>query len=159
MASSDNGLLNDNIKEDDTLKDRYLTFMIDAEEYGIEIANIKEIIKISAITQVPHTPAYVTGIINLRGDIIPVIDVRKRFSKAPKDYDDLACIVVIEYGEYSLGLVVDRVSEVMVIDEANILPPPSAKMNYYNQFIRNIGRIDDTNLKFILDLEKFLNNE
>ncbi len=156
MSMESEHLLSDDYREEeDTTKDKYLTFVIDVEEYGIEIANIKEIISVCPITKVPETPSYVEGIINLRGDIIPVIDVRKRFMKEPKEYDELTCIVVIEYGAYTLGLIVDNVREVMHIEEENILPPPSAKLNYYNQFIKNIGRVGDE-IKFLMDLDRFL---
>ena len=139
----------------DTIKDQYLTFEIDNEDYGIGIANIKEIISVSPITKVPHTPDYVKGIINLRGDIIAVIDVRKRFLKEEKEYDELTCIVVIEYGEFSLGLIVDNVKEVLYIYEDSVVSPPSAKLNYANQFIKNIGKVGDE-IKLILDLDKLL---
>lgn len=146
------------VEDEDTTKDQYLTFEIDNEDYGIEIANIKEIISICPITKVPHTSNYVKGIINLRGDIIIVIDVRKRFLKSEKPYDDLTCIVVIEYLQYSLGLIVDNVKEVMFIDEKDVMPPPSAKLSHSNQFIRNIGKVNDE-IKLLLDLDKFLEQE
>ncbi len=146
------------VVEEDTTKDKFLTFVIDDEEYGVEIANIKEIISICSITQVPETPEYVKGIINLRGDIIPVIDVRLRFMKEQKVYDALTCIVVIEFGAYSLGLVVDNVQEVMYISEENILPPPSAKLNFYNQFIKNIGRVGDR-VVLLMDLDRVVSQE
>lgn len=143
------------LDSEDTTKDKFLTFVIDGDEYGIEIDNIKEIIKITKITTVPESPSYVEGIINLRGDIVPVIDVRKRFSKPSKEYDALTCIVVIDYVKYRIGLIVDSVNEVVYIHEEDILPPPNSKLNYYNQFIRNIGRAED-GVKLLLDLEKFL---
>lgn len=143
------------LEVEDTLKDKFLTFVIENDEYGIEIANIKEIIKVTRITQVPESPSYVKGIINLRGDIVPVIDVRNRFGKPQKEYDALTCIVVIDYVKYRIGLIVDSVNEVVHINEEDILPPPNSKLNYYNQFIRNIGRADD-GVKLLLDLEKFL---
>jgi len=140
---------------EDTTKDKFLTFIIDDEEYGVEIAKIREIISICKITQVPESPSYVEGIINLRGDIVPVIDVRKRFSKPWKEYDELTCIVVIEYTGYKIGLIVDSVNEVVYIHEENILPPPSSRINYYNQFIRNIGRVEE-DVKLLLDLDRLL---
>ena len=140
---------------EDTTKDKFLTFIIDDEEYGVEIAKIREIISICKITKVPESPDYVEGIINLRGDIVPVINVRKRFSKIWKEYDELTCIVVIEYSGYKIGLIVDSVNEVVYIHEENILPPPSSKINYYNQFIRNIGRVEEK-VKLLLDLDKLL---
>lgn len=144
------------VQEEDTTKDQYLTFEIDNEDYGVSISNIKEIISICPITLVPETPEYLEGIINLRGDIIPVIDVRKRFGKMPREYDELTCIVVIEHDQFTIGLIVDRVKEVMYIEGDNVLPPPSAKLSHYNQFVRNIGRVGD-GVKLLLDLEKFLN--
>lgn len=143
------------VSDGNSLKDQYLTFIIENEEYGIEIAHIKEIISICPITLVPETPDYLEGIISLRGDIIPVIDVRKRFLIAPKEYDELTCIVVIEYSGYSLGLIVDSVKEVLYIKEENVLPPPSDKLNYYNQFIKNIGRAGERP-KLLLSLDRFL---
>ena len=107
------------------------------------------------ITRVPQTPSYVKGIINLRGEIIPSIDVRSRFHKEHRPYDHLTCIVVVVYQEYVLGMIVDSVKEVPYIAEHDILPPPNVKLNYYNQFIRNIGRLNE---RFILlmDLDRFL---
>ncbi|MCL2852980.1 MAG: chemotaxis protein CheW [Defluviitaleaceae bacterium] len=142
---------------EDTTKDKFLTFIIDDEEYGVEIAKIREIISICKITKVPESPDYVEGIINLRGDIVPVINVRRRFSKPWKEYDALTCIVVIEYNTYKIGLIVDSVNEVAYIQEENILPPPSSKINYYNQFIRNIGRVEE-DVKLLLDLDRLLAN-
>ena len=140
---------------EDTTRDKFLTFMVDSEEYGIEIAKIREIISITKITKVPESPDYVKGIINLRGDIVPVLDVRTRFGKPTKTHDALTCIVVIEYSDYKIGLIVDSVNEVTYIDERNILPPPSSKINYYNQFVRNIGLIGES-VKLLLDLDRLM---
>ncbi len=142
---------------DNGIENQYLTFVIEDEEYGVEIANVKEIITMCTITKVPHTDSYLKGIINLRGEIIPVIDVRGRFLKPVKDYDGLNCIIVIEYKDYSMGLIVDRVEEVMFISEESLIAPPSDRVSYYNQFIKNIGRArDDQKIKLILDLDKLL---
>lgn len=139
------------------IDNQYLTFSIEDEIYGVEIANVKEIITICTITKVPHTRKYVRGIINLRGEIIPVIDIRERFSKPSKEYDSFTCIIVVEYKDYILGLIVDRVDEVIFIDENNIMPPPDDKYQYYNQFIKNIGKIGkNSKVKMILDLDKLL---
>ncbi len=145
-------------KSEDTTKGQYLTFVIEKELYGVEISKIKEIISICSITRVPLTEPYIKGIINLRGDVIPVIDVRCRFSMQTVEYNELTCIVVIEYGKFSLGLIVDNVEEVLYIDDENILPPPNAKLNHYNQFIRNIGKSND-HVILLLDLDRLLNQE
>ena len=139
----------------DTIKNRYLTFIIDQEQYGIEIANVTGIEAYMKITKIPHSQDYVEGIFNLRGDIIGVLNVRKRFFKPEKEPDDLTCIIIIEHSNYILGLIVDSVDEVATIEEENISPPPSAKLNHYNQYIKNIGRIHD-DVVLLLDLEKLL---
>ncbi len=122
------------------IENQYLTFVIEDEQYGVEIANVKEIITMCPIAKVPHTESYLKGIINLRGEIIPVIDVRERFLKPSKSYDGLTCIIVIEYKDYSMGLIVDKVEEVMFISEDSLTVPPNDRYSYYNQFIKNIGR-------------------
>ncbi len=152
--------INNQVVEDtseNTIANQYFTFAIEHEDYGVEIANVKEIITMCAITKVPHTDNYMKGIINLRGEIIPVIDVRERFMKPKKEYDGLTCIIVIEYKDYTMGLIVDRVEEVMFISEESLTVPPNDKYGYYNQFIKNIGRAkDDNKVKLILDLDRLL---
>lgn len=145
----------DEIFEEDTTKDKYLTFVIDGEDYGIDICNVIEIINITAITWVPETPDEVKGIINLRGSIVPVIDVRMRFRKQEKPYDEFTCIIVTEYNEYTVGLIVDTVNEVLLIPEEDISSPPNAKLKYQNKFIKNIGKVGD-NVQLLLDVDKFL---
>lgn len=145
---------------EDTIKDQYLTFAIDGEDYGVEVAHVKEIIKMQPIIRVPEMPPFIEGLSNLRGELIGVLDVRKRFSKPPKEYDEETCIIVItcEYSQGLLGLIVDAVRETANIRQDMISPPPSARLNYANQFIRNIGRIGD-DIKLLLDLERFLAQE
>lgn len=145
----------ESIFEEDTTKDKYLTFKIDGEEYGIDIGHVVEIITVCAITWVPETQNFLKGIINLRGSIIPVIDVRLRFNKEEKPYDSLTCIIVIEYENYQVGLIVDTVDEVMYIPEDCISAPPSAKLKFQNKFIKNIGKVGE-NVQLLLDLDKFL---
>lgn len=162
MSIENEQSINENINMyagEDTTKDKYLTFEVNEEDYGVEIIYIKEIISVCAITRVPHMPSYVKGIINLRGDIIPVIDVRERFMIPPKEYDELTCIVVIENSGYILGLIVDNVKEVTFIDETNVVNTPSAKLKYHNQFIRNIGKTgteENEEVVLLLNLEKVL---
>jgi purine-binding chemotaxis protein CheW len=147
---------------DDTIKDQYLTFAIEDEDYGVEIANVKEIIKMQPITRVPEMPEFIEGITNLRGELIGVLDVRKRFGIPPKEHDEETCIIVvigdkIHEGLGLMGLIVDAVRETAIIPENKMAPPPNAKLSFANQFIRNIGRMaDETDIKLLLDLEKFL---
>jgi purine-binding chemotaxis protein CheW len=142
-------------QQDDTIKDQYLTFAIEDEDYGVEIAYVKEIIKMQPITKVPEMPSFIEGIINLRGDLIGVLDVRKRFNKPSKEHDEETCIIVLTYADYTLGIIVDAVQETAIIPEDRITAPPSAKLSYANQFIRNIGKVGD-DVKLLLDVERFL---
>lgn len=150
---------NMDIDEDvvDEAKDQFLTFAVANEIYGVGIDYIKEIIKVCNITKIPHSQNYLKGIINLRGDIIPVIDVRTRFQKEEKLYDELTCIIVIEFKGDTLGLIVDEVREVMFIYEKNIIPPPDAKHNFSNRFIKNLGKTD-SGVKLIIDLNNFVDS-
>lgn len=137
------------------LENQFLTFAIENEDYGIEVENIKEIITVCDITLVPHTPEYLKGVINLRGEIIPVIDVREKFQKPLKEYDKHTCIIVIEYEDYALGLIVDRVKEVIFINDKDLVLPPKDKYDYFNEFIKMIGHYEE-DIKLILDLNKLL---
>ena len=142
---------------DDTMKDMFFIFEIDGEDYGIEVANIKEIVSMTTvkITKVPQMPGFIEGIISLRGDLVGILDVRKRFGKMPREYDEATCLVIIIYDDYYLGLIVDNVKATQTIESKNVSPPPSARLNSYNQFIRNIGQTPD-GVKLILDLDRFL---
>jgi purine-binding chemotaxis protein CheW len=148
-------LENDLVSDDDTIKDKYLTFIIDGEDFGIDIAHVIEIISVSAITKLPSMEDYIKGVINLRGSIIPVIDVRLKFRKEERPYDEFTCIIVVEYNDYTVGLIVDTVHEVLTIPESAISSPPNAKLKYQNKFIKNIGKIGDK-VQLLLDVDKFL---
>lgn len=144
--------------EEDTQKGKFLTFILGEEDYGIEIRFVTEIIGIQAITPVPEIPAYVKGIINLRGKIIPVMDVRLRFKKEPRDYNDRTCIIVIDIQEVTIGLIVDCVAEVTSIAEENIVPLPHMNKGYHHKFIEGIAKVGNE-VKLILDCEKLVNEE
>ena len=144
--------------EEDTLKGKFLTFPLGVEDYGIEIKYVTEIVGIQAITPIPETPEYVKGIINLRGRIIPVMDVRLRFKKEPKEYNDRTCIVVIEIKEVTIGLIVDCVSEVISIPEENIVAPPQINKSFQNHFIESIAKVGNE-VKLILHCDRLVNEE
>lgn len=141
--------------EEDTQKGRFLTFVLGKETYGIEIKYVTEIIGIQAITEIPQLPEYVKGIINLRGKIIPVMDVRLRFKKEPKEYNDRTCVVVIDINEISIGLIVDSVAEVISIPDENIVDPPQMNKGFSNRYIKSIGKVGN-DVKLLLDCEKLL---
>jgi len=144
--------------EEDTQKDKYLVFTIDKEKYGIEIKYVIEIIGIQNITRIPELDDYIKGIISLRGKIIPVVDVRLRFKKPMVEYDDRTCIIVVDVGELTVGLIVDRVSEVVNISEDQIALPPTTSMNTRNKYINGIGKIGE-DVRLLLDCNKLLNDE
>ncbi|HPT87709.1 MAG TPA: chemotaxis protein CheW [Bacillota bacterium] len=145
------------MEEEDTQKGKYLTFVVGNEVYGIEIRYVTEIIGIQAITEVPELPVYIKGIINLRGKIIPVMDVRLRFNKEPKEYNDRTCVVVVDIGEISIGLIVDSVSEVLTIPDEDIVPPPQVN-KVQNRYIKAIGKVGNE-VTLLLDCEKLLNDD
>lgn len=111
------------------LAGKYLTFDLGREEYGIGILKVREIIGMMEITAVPHTPRYIKGVINLRGSVIPVLDLRLKFNMESREYNERACIIVVEVqgesGVIMVGMIVDSVSEVLNIAESEIEPPPA----------------------------------
>ncbi len=143
-------------QEEDTQKGKYLTFSMGDEMYGIEIQYVTEIIGIQRITEVPDQLEYIRGIINLRGKIIPVMDVRLRFKKPFREYNERTCIVVIDTGDITIGLIVDGVSEVLVIQEEDIVLPPEINRERQN-YIKAIGKVG-ADVKLILDCEKLLSD-
>jgi len=146
------------MEEDNTQEGRFLIFSIENENYGIEIRYVTEIIGIQTITEVPELPEYVRGIINLRGKIIPVMDVRLRFRKKAMEYNDRTCIIVVEVLGMSVGLIVDSVSEVVTINESDISELPQMKQVSQNHYVKNIGKIGNE-MRLLLDCEKLLTDE
>lgn len=146
-------------QEEDTQKNRFLTFAIGKEIYGIEIMHVTEIIGIQNITAVPELPEYLKGIINLRGKIIPVMDVRIRFKKEAKKYDDRTCVIVIDVEGSPIGLVVDNVSEVLSISESDIVEPPKMNTGFSSSnFVSRIGKTG-SDVKLLLDCRKLLSEK
>lgn len=148
-------LFQNEVYEEDAQKDKFLTFSLGNEYYGIEIKQVTEIIGIQAITGVPELPEYIKGIVNLRGKIIPVMDVRLRFKKPFREYNDRTCIIVIDIMEISIGLIVDSVSEVLSIPGDEIVPPPDVSKGA-NRYIKGIGKVGNE-VKLLLDCDKLLN--
>jgi len=144
--------------EEDTQRGKYLTFSLGREEYGIEIRYVTEIVGLQSITEVPELPDYVKGVINLRGKIIPVIDVRLRFKKEAREYNDRTCTIVIDVKDISVGLIVDTISEVLSIGEESIVPPPQLSGSYHHKYIKGIGKVGNT-VKLLLDCEKLLTDD
>lgn len=141
--------------DEDTQKDKYLTFHLAGEDYGIEIQYVIEIIGIQNITDVPDMPAFIRGVINLRGKVVPIMDVRARFGIEDRAYDDRTCIIVVNIDTTEVGLVVDEVSEVADIPESNVEPAPRTSKNSEDSYIQGMGRINK-DVKILLDVHKLL---
>ena len=151
--------LDDDLFEDeDTQKDKYLTFHLANEDFGIDICFVTEIIGIQAITPIPEMPDFIKGVINLRGKVVPVMDVRTRFKLPFKEYDERTCIIVVDINETAVGLVVDEVREVMDIPESQIEPPPKTKGKSGSNFIKSIGKVEN-DVKIILNVSQLLYEE
>lgn len=144
--------------DEDTQKDKYLSFRLGAEEYAIEIQHIIEIIVMQEITKVPDMPDFIIGVINLRGNVISVMDIRRRFNLETRDYDDRTCIIVVSINNISIGLIVDTVNEVVDIPESQIDPPPKTHSGIRSNYIQGMGKIGDK-VKILLDIEKILYEE
>lgn len=142
-------------QEEDTQHGRYLTFAVGEETYGIGIEMVTEIVGLQPITMMPEMPDYIKGIINLRGKIIPVMDMRKRFHKEPMAYNDRTCIIVLDMQDVSIGLIVDQVKEVSAIEDENIAPPPEKLGGIQNNFIYGIGK-SGGEVKLLLDTQSLL---
>jgi purine-binding chemotaxis protein CheW len=135
---------------------KYLTFTIGEICYGLDIRGVTEIIGLQSITPVPELPEYVKGVINLRGKVIPVMDVRARFRLQQQAYHDRTCIIVIEVKGASVGLVVDAVSEVLNIANEDIEAPPTAGFRTDSRCISGLGKVGDE-VKLILDAHLLIN--
>ena len=138
---------------------KYLTFSLEQEEYGIGILKVKEIIGMMSITPMPQTPDFVKGVINLRGKVIPVVDLRSRFGMAAMEYSERTCIIVVEMvsaeGHVPMGIVVDSVSEVLNIRNAEIESTPSFGVKLNTDFILGMAKTEG-GVKILLDIDKVL---
>ncbi|MFO8163395.1 MAG: chemotaxis protein CheW [Desulfatiglandales bacterium] len=141
---------------------KYLTFALDNEEYGIGILKIKEIIGVMPVTPVPQTPEHVKGVINLRGKVIPVIDLRLRFGMDAIDYTERTCIIVVEIasseGTVQIGIVVDSVSEVLNIKGEDIEDSPTFGTTLNTGYILGMAKMEG-GVKILLDIDQVLKSE
>ena len=135
-----------------------MTFALDGEEYGLEILKVREIISMCEITSVPRTPQFVKGVINLRGKVIPVIDLRLKFAMAEAEQTEETCIIVISLGALETGILVDKVSEVLDISDGDIDQTPQFGVNVNTEFIRGMGKTGKR-VTILLDIEKVLTTE
>ncbi len=144
--------------DEDTQKDKYLSFFVGSEEYAVAIRHVIEVIGMQKITPVPEMPDHVKGVINLRGQVIPVTDVRTRFGLEVKVYTERTCIVVVMVRDSLVGLVVDSVSDVLDIPQERIDPVPRVNQREGNRYIEGMGKVAD-DVKIILDVQRLLFDE
>lgn len=134
---------------------KFLSFFLKGEEYGIEILKVQEIIKILPITRVPRTPECVKGVINLRGKIIPVSDLRSKFNMEEHAETSETCIIVVQTGGLEIGVIVDKVSEVLDISDAEIEDVPSFGTDVSTDYLLGIGNTNG-HVRLLLDIDKIL---
>ena len=140
---------------ENSLEQKYLTFWTDKELFGIPISDVVQIISIQEITPLPDFPEYAKGVINLRGNIIPAIDIRLRFGKPEIEYNEGTCIIVTRIEDAYMGFIVDSVDEVTDIDDDDITPAPKVSKDVTNQYLTGIGQIGDR-VVLLLDVAKIL---
>jgi purine-binding chemotaxis protein CheW len=132
---------------------KYLIFSVNGVEYGVEIGYVTEIIGIQPFTAIPNTPPYIKGIINIRGTIVPVVDMRLRFSYEPTEYGDKTCIISLSKDGIHLGLIVDAVVDVIQLSAETVLTPPSEGIGSKDKFLKAIGKYQQT-VKQLVDINK-----
>jgi len=137
---------------------QFVSFVVGGEEFGVNILTVQEIIRPVEITRVPHAPDFVEGVINLRGRILPVIDLRSRFGFPDRDQDEDTRIVVVEMGAQTVGFITDSVREVLRVDANTIEPAPDIAVGVDAHYLRGVAKLDER-LLILLDLEGILSKE
>jgi len=137
---------------------QYVSFVIHGEEYGVPILCVQEIIRYETLTRVPQSPSYVDGVLNLRGQVIPVINLRRKFELPERELDKSTRIIVVEVRSRVMGMVVDEVSEVLQVNKEDIAPPPPMGTHLRTDYISGMAKINET-LVILLEIDKILTTE
>ena len=135
-----------------------ISFEVGNEEYGLDILGVKEVIRIREITRLPKAPSFVKGIINLRGDVIPIIDLRDKFGLENQEYTDMTRVIVVDVDEKLVGMVVDAASQVVRIPADQIEPPPPIVGGLSTEYIKGVGKLDER-LVILLNIDRILTQE
>ena len=149
-------MAHENVKE--TQIKQFVSFVLEGEEYGIPILSVQEIIRFEAVTRIPQSSDFIEGVLNLRGRVIPVVNLRKKFNFPERPNDNATRIIVVEVRNCVTGMVVDEVSEVLQIPSENIVPPPSVGINVDIQFISGMGKVDEK-LIILIDIDRILSEK
>jgi len=136
-------------------KQQFLSFQLGAEEYGIDILRVQEIRAYEKATRIPNTPQFIKGVINLRGVIVPVVDLRMKFGLESAEYNEVTVVVVLNVTDRTIGIVVDKVSDVLTLADADIRPAPEFTARVDNAFVRGLATIDERML-IIADIERLM---
>ncbi len=137
---------------------QHVSFFLDEEEYGIEILKVQEIIRFAELTRIPQSPPFIEGVLNLRGKVVPVMDLRTRFSMPRAERDRSTRIIVVDVANKVMGMIVDAVSGVLQIEDDQIAPPPPMGSKIDTDYIQGMARIDDR-LMILLDVDKILSSD
>lgn len=153
-------IMEEELLEEDSQKGKFMTFRTGKEYFGISINYVNEIIQMQPITSIPEVEDYIKGLINLRGKIIPVIDVRLRFKMEPIEYTDRTCIIVIDVKSMTIGLIVEKIAEVDTVLDDDIVPPPKLgkKDSEQSKYVYGLARTEN-GMKLLLDPEKLIKDE
>ncbi len=135
-----------------------VTFTIDTEEYGLGILKVQEIVRLPKITRLPKAPEFIKGVIDLRGNIIPIIDLREKFGLLAKEYIETTRVIIVEVAEKRIGMIVDTVSQVVRVSESNIAPPPTNVDGNVNEYIDGVVRLENR-LIILLKVDGILSTE
>lgn len=138
--------------------EEYVTFTLNDELYAFDALNVQEIIELTTVTKVPHLPSYLKGVINLRGSIIPVVDLKQKFGMASGEYKKHTCIIVTEYSRGVMGLIVDMVADIINLSTQDISSSPDFGTRVRTDFIAGMGRVAE-NLVLVLDVDRVLSED
>jgi purine-binding chemotaxis protein CheW len=145
-------------EEEDMQKNRFMVFSLDGENFGIEIRFVDEIIMMQSVAKLPEVPDYIRGVINLRGKIVPVVDMRLKFMKKEAPYTDRTCIVIVTNEDITVGLIVDGVNEVRTIPDEEIAPPPDKRTGAFKRYLMGIAKAQGEIL-FLMDCNRIFEND
>jgi purine-binding chemotaxis protein CheW len=155
MKSDTNELAGRKAVESSHAAGEFLTFRLGEEEYGIEILKVQEIRGYDAVTTIANAPAFIKGVINLRGVIVPIVDLRIKFGLGRADYDQFTVVIVLNLGSRVVGIVVDSVSDVMTLESSQIRPAPEFSSSFDTRHLMGIGSVDDRML-ILVDIERLM---
>lgn len=150
--------LKEAVMSDGNQESQHVTFLIGDETYGVNVLKVQEIIGMTEITHVPNTAYFMEGVINLRGNVVPVVDMRKKFKMDIKEYDTNTVIIIVEVDDRLIGMIVDSVSDVLSIPVDSIQSTPNFTARIETDFIRGIGQVDNSMI-IVLDVDKILSAE